>query len=102
MIAYHNPDDVRKRIMLSSLKQCSGIENCAKHHADKAGMKMLRKDIDVSKRSNEIIVKEKMTLQRIIITNKQLKSSVIKIHNNIHSMQIIFRREKIEIEGTDC
>ena len=101
MIAYHDTDDLRKLIVPISLKQCEGIENSAKHYADKADMQMLRKNINVSKRANEIIVKERMNLQRTIMTNNQIKSNGIKIQNNIHSKKIIIRRERTEIEGTE-
>ena len=84
MIAYHNPDDLRKLIIPISLKQCEGTENSTKYHVEKTGMKMFRKDIDVSKRANEIIVRERITPQRTIITNNRLKNSGIKIHNNLH------------------
>ena len=55
MIAYHNPEKLRNLIMPSSLKQCEVIENSANYNANKAGMQMMAKDTDVSKRANEII-----------------------------------------------
>ena len=83
MIAYHNPENLRKLITSSSLKQCEGIENSANYHASKAGPQMMTKDADVSKRANEIIENERITPQRIVITKNQLKSSGIKMHDSI-------------------
>ena len=51
MMACYNPEDLRKLITSSSIKQCKGIENSANYHADKASMKMLIKN-DMSKRAN--------------------------------------------------
>ena len=53
-----NMDNLSKIIIPISLKQCEGRENSANYHVDKTGMKIFRKDIDVSKRANEIIVRE--------------------------------------------
>ena len=77
MIAYHNPNNLRNIIIPSSLKQREGINNSANCHANKAGIKMMAEDTDISKRANEIITNERITPQRIIITNNQLMSSGI-------------------------
>ena len=55
MIAYHNPDNLRKIIISSSLKTCTGLENSAKYHADKLSMSMMKEDANIAKRDNAII-----------------------------------------------
>ena len=43
MIAYHNPDNLRR----SSLKQWKGIENGANRHVNKVGTQTMKKDTDM-------------------------------------------------------
>ena len=61
MIAYHNPDNWRRIVIPSSLKQCKRIENSANHHVNKVGTQMTTKDTDMSKRANEIMANERIT-----------------------------------------
>ena len=47
IIVYHKPDNIRKLIKPSSLKQCEGTENIANYHADEAGISTMNKEIDM-------------------------------------------------------
>lgn len=49
MIACHNPDDLRKSIIPILLKQCKGMENSAKYHADEAGIIMMNAEMEILK-----------------------------------------------------
>ena len=86
MIAYHNPDNWRRILIPSSLKQFKEIENGANHHVNKVGTQTMKKDTDMSKWANGIMSNERIT-QTIIITNKKLNSSGIQTHNKICNKQ---------------
>ena len=49
MIACHNPDNIRKLITPSSLKQCEGTENISNYNADEAEISKINKEIGMSK-----------------------------------------------------
>ena len=93
MINHHNTDNFRKLNMPSSLKQFEVIENSANYHANKVGTQMMAKGIDMRKKANEIIENERIPLQRIRITNNQLKISRIKTHKNVCDKKLVIRRE---------
>ena len=47
-------------MMPSSLKQCEGIDNSVNYHADEAIINIMSKEINTSKRINEILDKERL------------------------------------------
>ena len=57
MIAHHNTDNIRKSIMPRSLNQCERTEKSVKCHADESGIRTMNKEIEMSKRTNEILNK---------------------------------------------
>ena len=57
-------------------------------------MSMMKEDANIAKRANEIMTNEVTSPNRIIITNKQLRSSVIQKCNNTHNKKITARKEK--------
>ena len=93
MIANHNPDNARRLIITSSLKECEGVENSANHHADEAGNRTMDKGINITRRTREILGKEKIKSRSIEITNSQLKSSGA-ITSKSHNRKIIVRQER--------
>ena len=55
---------------------------------------MKKEDTNIAKRANDIIKNEVISPNRIIITNKQLRSSGIQMHSNIHNKKLNFRKEE--------
>ena len=94
MIDCHYLDNFRKIMIPSSLKPCAGFQNSETYHADKIGISMMKDDSNIAKRANEIMTNEATSLNLIIITNRQLKSSGIKMHNIICKKKLTSRKEK--------
>ena len=51
MIACHNPDNIRRLIIPSLLKQCEGMENSANCHSDEAEISAMYNEIHISIRT---------------------------------------------------
>ena len=94
MINYHNPENITKILIPSSLKPFTGLENSTTRYADKIGKNMMKEDTNIVKRANEIIANEIITLKRIIITNKQLWMSGIKMYKNVYNEKLTIRKEE--------
>ena len=82
MIACHNPDNIRRLITRSSLKECEVKENSANYHADQDGTNPIDNETNIASRTKETLVKEKITTMRIEITNSKLQNSGIMMHHN--------------------
>ena len=70
VIACHNPDNLRRLTMPSSLKECEGVENSANFHADEAVIITMDKGTNMTIRTKETLDKEKTISRRIEITNR--------------------------------
>ena len=55
---------------------------------------MMKDDTNIAKRWNEIMTNELMSQNRIIVTNRKLKSSGIQMHKNIWKEKLTVRKEK--------
>ena len=82
IIACHNPDNERKLITRSSLKECEVKENSENYHADEAGINPIDNETGIARRNKETSIKEKITTIRIEITNIKLQNSGIMMHHN--------------------
>ena len=94
MIACH---DSAKTITLttpSSLKSFGGMESSANYRTDRAKISTIYNGLDVARRTNKILDKEKITLRRIEMTNSQPKNNIIMTLHSTHNRKIIARQER--------
>ena len=94
MIYYYYLDNLRNIVIPSSLKPCEGLENSTTYYVDKIIISMIKDDSNIAKRANEIMTNEATSLNLIIITNRKLESSGIKMHNIICKKKLTSRKEK--------
>ena len=70
------------------------MENRTKYHADKAEISTMGNGIEISRRTKEILDKEKITSKRLAMTNSQLNNSGIMTHHSACNRKIIVRQER--------